>query len=238
MYTTIIHPIRKALALSLNEYCVLDTVYRLSQNVRYGGWCVASRSTLAKDLDLSERSIFNVIETLIEKDLVEKNELGHLRSKDTWNELISNSNDYYIAFNGKESKFVSGVPFEPQTAKFAPTVQKVPMVGAKSSDGVVQNLHTTISSNNEKDKKTGERSLRFAVPQLEEVKSYCLERKTGVDPEAFWNFYESKGWKVGSAPMRSWKAAIVTWEKRNKGNFVPPARAPIHYPRFSLNDPE
>ena len=55
---------------------------------------------------------------------------------------------------------------------------------------------------------------RFAPPSLDEVKSYCAERKNNVDPEAFVNFYESKGWMVGKNPMKDWKAAIRTWEKR------------------------
>jgi hypothetical protein len=32
--------------------------------------------------------------------------------------------------------------------------------------------------------------------------------------EAAWHFYESKGWKIGSQPMRSWQSALVTWRKR------------------------
>ena len=57
----------------------------------------------------------------------------------------------------------------------------------------------------------------FKKPTVQEVEEYCRERKNGVDAERFWNFYESKGWKVGNAPMKSWKAAITTWEKR--GDF-------------------
>ena len=37
-----------------------------------------------------------------------------------------------------------------------------------------------------------------------------------MDAEAFCDFYESKGWRVGSNPMRSWQAAVRTWERRNK----------------------
>lgn len=53
-------------------------------------------------------------------------------------------------------------------------------------------------------------------PSLEDVTSYCQERNNSVDPEAFIAFYESKGWKVGGARMKNWKAAIITWEKRMK----------------------
>lgn len=56
----------------------------------------------------------------------------------------------------------------------------------------------------------------FKKPTLEEISLYCRERNNNVDPEQFFNFYESNGWKVGKNPMRDWKAAIHTWEKREK----------------------
>jgi len=55
----------------------------------------------------------------------------------------------------------------------------------------------------------------FVPPTLQEVREYCLERKNKVDPEQFIDFYSSKGWKVGSQPMKDWKAAVRTWEKRD-----------------------
>lgn len=57
---------------------------------------------------------------------------------------------------------------------------------------------------------------KFVKPTVEEVKAYCLERNNGVDPEKWFDFYQSKGWRVGSQPMKDWKAAVRTWEKRDK----------------------
>ena len=56
----------------------------------------------------------------------------------------------------------------------------------------------------------------FQKPTLEEISLYCRERNNNVDPEQFFNFYESNGWRVGKNPMRNWKAAIHTWENREK----------------------
>lgn len=55
-------------------------------------------------------------------------------------------------------------------------------------------------------------------PTLEEVKACIAERGYHVDAEAFLSFYESNGWKVGKNPMKSWRAALVTWEKRHTPN--------------------
>lgn len=59
-------------------------------------------------------------------------------------------------------------------------------------------------------------SKKFSPPSLEEVKAYCQERDNNVDPQRFVDFYESKGWHVGKNKMKNWKAAVRTWESRDK----------------------
>lgn len=66
----------------------------------------------------------------------------------------------------------------------------------------------------EKDKK--EKAASFVKPSVEEVREYCAERGNGLDPQAFCDFYEAKGWKVGTAPMKDWRACVRTWEQRRK----------------------
>ena len=57
---------------------------------------------------------------------------------------------------------------------------------------------------------------KFVKPTLEEVAAYMREKGYSVDAEEFWNFYESKGWRVGRSPMRSWRSACVTWQKKRE----------------------
>ncbi len=57
---------------------------------------------------------------------------------------------------------------------------------------------------------------RFIPPTVEEVRAYCLERNNGVDPEKFVAHYTSNGWMVGKNHMKDWKAAVITWEKKNR----------------------
>lgn len=60
------------------------------------------------------------------------------------------------------------------------------------------------------------KSARFEKPTLEEIAAYCSERKNGIDAQAFFDFYESKGWKVGAVKMRDWRASVRTWEQRHR----------------------
>lgn len=59
-------------------------------------------------------------------------------------------------------------------------------------------------------------SSRFQKPSIEEIRQFCSSRGNNVDPEQFFNFYESKGWTIGKSPMKDWRAAVRTWEKREK----------------------
>ena len=61
---------------------------------------------------------------------------------------------------------------------------------------------------------------RFVIPTIEQVEEYCKERKNNVNANAFIDFYESKGWLIGKNKMKSWKAAVRTWENNSKGNGV------------------
>ena len=62
------------------------------------------------------------------------------------------------------------------------------------------------------------KSRRFVPPDVEQVRAYCRERGNSIDPEAFVDYYASKGWTVGRAPMKDWRAAVRTWEQRRRSH--------------------
>jgi hypothetical protein len=68
-------------------------------------------------------------------------------------------------------------------------------------------------------------SSRFQKPTIEEIRQYCQEKELDVDAEQFFLFYESKGWVIGKSPMKSWRAAVCTWSRRQ--NETPRRRSPI-----------
>lgn len=67
----------------------------------------------------------------------------------------------------------------------------------------------------DKPKKT---TTKFVKPSIEEIKAYCHERGNNIDSEYFFDYYESKGWKVGNSNMKDWKATIRNWERNDKNN--------------------
>ena len=67
---------------------------------------------------------------------------------------------------------------------------------------------------------------KFQKPTIPEIAAYCMERGNNIDPEEFFNFYESKGWVIGKSPMKDWKACIRTWERNKRTPFAPRQAAP------------
>ena len=64
-----------------------------------------------------------------------------------------------------------------------------------------------------------EPAKKFQKPTIEQIKAYCLEAGKNIDAEAFFDFYEAKGWVVGRAPMKDWRAAVRNWAK-NESQFL------------------
>ena len=68
-------------------------------------------------------------------------------------------------------------------------------------------------------------AARFRAPSPEEVAEYASAYaaskgidldSTDFDPERFVDFYAQKGWMVGQAKMKDWKASVRIWVRSSK----------------------
>jgi hypothetical protein len=91
----------------------------------------------------------------------------------------------------------------------------------KQQKSTNKNDNNDNNDNNDKNDKNNKENVKFSGPTLNEVKLYCQERKSSVDPQAFIDFYMSKGWKIGKSTMKDWQAAVRTWENRDKKTAQP-----------------
>ena len=97
----------------------------------------------------------------------------------------------------------------------------IPMVHQRyTQDSIGKYTINTLNTINNKNSIYKEKNVlkreKFTPPTVEEVQTYCLERHNTVDAERFVDFYESKGWMIGKNAMRDWKAAVRTWERKDK----------------------
>ena len=56
---------------------------------------------------------------------------------------------------------------------------------------------------------------RFKKPTIKELNNYFKELGVNLDEsDIMFDYYQSKGWKVGKAPMKCWKSAARNWARR------------------------
>lgn len=56
---------------------------------------------------------------------------------------------------------------------------------------------------------------RFTPPTADQVSAYAQETGRSIDAQRFVDFYAAKGWKVGTTPMKDWRAAVRNWCARD-----------------------
>ncbi|MGL4368760.1 MAG: hypothetical protein ACRCUT_03695, partial [Spirochaetota bacterium] len=68
------------------------------------------------------------------------------------------------------------------------------------------------------EKPESRKSSKFVKPTESDVNAYLLERGiTTFAAQRFIDYYESKGWMIGSSRMKDWRAAVRTWEQNHSG---------------------
>jgi len=124
-YTLILHGPRKKMGLTMAEYAIAEAVYHLQHNPVVSGWCFASRTKLADIIGQSRRAVFNMIDKLVEKGLLDRQEeTGYLRTTATWYKEV-------VVFREKTTKSTGGAKIAPVVQ--SEVVQNVPKGGAKTA---------------------------------------------------------------------------------------------------------
>ena len=113
-------------------------------------------------------------------------------------------------------------------------------------EGIEEKLHTPIeeklkdnsTSYNTKvnTKENRKKTARFVSPTIEDIFNYMTKEKgkeksfAKKESEKMFNYYESKGWIVGKAKMKNWKASASGWIARSEDEFKSKDK-----PAFKLN---
>lgn len=73
----------------------------------------------------------------------------------------------------------------------------------------------------------GKKRKQFKKPTVEEIEKFAHELNlTNLDPQYFYDYYESNGWMVGKNHMKDWKATAKNWNRRQfstsrqRGNVI------------------
>lgn len=102
---------------------------------------------------------------------------------------------------------------ESNTEEEKPNGHRTDSVSVYVSDNV--NVSDSVNVAEAKPAEPAPARKRFVKPELEEIREFCFEKNINIDVDRFFNYYESKGWKVGVSPMKDWKAAVRNWAKND-----------------------
>ena len=113
-----------------------------------------------------------------------------------------------------------------EASKQSETASKLSATASKQSETAFKlfetasnpSKHACMQASNTSN--TSKKEGRMKRPTLQEVEAEIEARGYHVDARAFIAYYDSNGWKVGKNPMKSWKSALTTWERRDNGKAV------------------
>ena len=163
-----------------------------------------STEYLAKRLGSSKSRIIKVLNEMVSKGLIIKKTSGR------FNFYVTNYN--YVCNTDESSVSVQ----HPERCQIDTESSVIP-----TPNNINNNISDIISVK------------RFVKPKVDEIEAYCKERNNSVDAQQFFDYYESKGWKVGKSPMKDWKSAVRTWERNDFNNHKSYSEEPPK-PQFNV----
>lgn len=182
--------------------------------------CWTSQETMAEWCGgISTRAVRDILQNLITKKLITKKECLNKNIKYSYKvveivpELSSNEQEVF----SKRPELSSG-----GDRNFLPVAQELSS-GNNKIDNIYDSKIDNINIKEKKEIKEKKKDLPetkervFKKPSVEEISSYCKERKNNINPEQFYDYYEANGWKINRNPMKDWKATVRNWE-RNEFN--------------------
>ncbi|MDR0855275.1 MAG: helix-turn-helix domain-containing protein, partial [Christensenellaceae bacterium] len=190
--------------LSWVERVLFSEIVQLSKNT---GECFATNKYLADILGVSEKTIERGLHKLKELQMLE---LARLDGRNRFFVPVEPQIDEDCLPQNDETSL-------PQNEELSSFNRKI-----KENNNIVSSGNASHSANTHGNKPTAFSSFssfnskgnKFKIPTEEEVKAYA--EKSGlkdIDIGMFLDYYESKGWRVGSTPMYNWQAAVRNWHR-------------------------
>lgn len=199
---------RNNLKLSGNELTVYAIIYQFSQEKN--SWCYASQEYLAEWIGSTTRTVKTIIASLLSKKLIAK-------------KVCTDNEGRFNVYKAYTTPLVDSenISLPPSGKNFTGVGKNFHGGGENFSQNTIYEIKEEIKEENKESANAPapQKTSRFSKPSISEIAAYCSEKNISIDPASFYYFYESKGWKVGNAPMKNWKAAIQTWVKRSRNGY-------------------
>lgn len=195
------HWMIKRLKLRGTELKVFAIIYGYSQNG--DNWYYGSIKDLQEQCDASRQSVISALQSLVAKQFL-------IKLDNSENNIKTN---YYKVNFEVVKKLDYG------SKNLTEGSQKIRLGGSKNLTTDSLKIRPNNKDNNKYDNKLNNkecRAQRFVPPTLADIQDYIAEKNLSVSADRFYSYYESNGWRVGKNSMKSWKAALHSWNARDR----------------------
>ena len=186
--------------LTPNAVAVYFKLFMMNNLKHWEEWFETTDSYLCLATGIARReSILKALNILQQKGYIEMERGGYHRPskykiKPLYNSAIDSGID-----SGFDSAFDSAIDSGFDSA-----------IDSAFDRHIIKHKHKTKT-------KTKTRAV-FTPPTLDEVKAYCQERNSSVDPVRFFDYFTAGGWHdKNGTPVKSWKQKLITWENHSNG---------------------
>lgn len=160
-YSTIRHDLCELWGLTITDYMVLDLINIWCHNIRYGGWCIASRTNMAEAIRVNERHLQRTIQKLVSLNLIERNDAHFLRTTDIFRDAES------------QTGCTNSTPMGVSTVH-PPCINSTPQGCTNSTPNIISNI--TVDNTDNIKGQNHKKSVAFA-PSGEEKKETKPEKE-------------------------------------------------------------
>lgn len=189
---------------ALPSEAVGDIVKALSVHVITGG-----NPTLSDELEVLKSQLFTEVDESLSKyyaKCVKNKQTAEEREAKKAQEEQARATDEERTLNERDTNVT-------RTSGNSKTKTKTKTKTNNSSDEELESVGALSS------KPTPARKI--IPPKPEWVSKYFNDQGFTSDPSAFFDYWESRGWKTKTGMMKDWEAAARTWN-RNEGQFSTP----------------
>lgn len=134
-----------------------------------------------------------------------------------WTDEVGREWGYFTSWDNHNFCNASGVDNEGKYTKHRRKTPAPPVEELKAYSDKFRQVPTKSSYPNPNPvPNPNPKNKPFQKPTLTDLSAYIKEKGYSIDPERFYDFYESKGWMVGRNKMKDWKAGVRNWERMGK----------------------
>lgn len=173
---------------------------------------------IAKLVGENEEKINKLVDELVENQVIEKLENGLQISRKMYytaqEEIRLSKIRKKAGKKGLEKRWHS----KPIAKRGKKPIAKMATSSSTSSSTAKEK---EIYKEKETPKPCKRRVVIFQKPSIEDISNYIQEKSYTINPERFFDFYQSKDWFVGKNKMKDWRAAVRNWERMNRERETP-----------------